>query len=383
MVPYLFLILAALGCDNHPVKVEILTIDQKTKTLDLRVATVKSVQNIGKLEGRATRLRGGISMELDYIEEVARWHRVGTPVAFNAIKSNGILYPADFNSLAMVSVYYNIEQAMLFFESIGMIPGELGRLDTYYWADVLEINYDDYGAITREKGSNNAFYLALSQDDRGFYVMPFDLQDTQSAVDRVPLSMNPGVVTHEFAHAVFQHLVYDALPNGGKDLLPTPYNYLWALNEGIADIFAIALTGDNDFITASISNPGVQRNAAEFIEYDEFLDDHVQRAGDSFKNPYEIGSFISATVYEIARRFQPLPPNGPTRPALRARKVVAKITYDTLAVLVNYGADNFVPADFFSIFLTHPLIGPGRRQIVCDVLAERFKIHYDEVEGCQ
>lgn len=377
----LIAIFSLLSCGEDSYDIEMLAYDFEADEIVTKVNTVKTLDDLGKLEGRATRLRGGLSIELDQISGMVRWNRVGTPVAFNALEIDNVYHPTDYNSLAMVSVYYNIEAIMLYMEALGMPKGKLGRIDTYYWADVTDIYSSGMGTVVKEKSTNNAFYLSLSQRDRGFYILPFDLSPKLlSQVDRVPLSMNPGVIAHEYSHAVFQELVLDSLPKGGVELAITPYNYLWALNEGIADIFAVASTGDTDFITASISDPTARRDALDVVEYKFSYDSNIRNKGTYFDDPYEIGQFFSATIYEIARRFQGLAPNGLTKADAPARREVARITYKALSALPKFGIHNFRPADFFTVFVSH--VGPGRHETVCQVLSERFQIHYTEVEGC-
>jgi len=374
---FIVLALWQLSCDETPYKVEILSYDPVTDEMVLKVETIHTLDDVGKLEGRATTLLGGVSIELDYLSGMVRWNRVGTPVAFNAIQADNVYYPVDFDSLAMVSVYHNIEQSMLFFESIGMPEGALGDLDTYYRADVLEIYSDDW--TQNEKSVDNAFYLPISETDRGFYILPFDL--SYALVDGVPLSMNPGVIAHEYSHAVFQNLIYDKMPPATTNQTTIYDNYLWALNEGIADIFAVALTGDPDFIKSSIQHRAVTRDASEVILYTTSFDENIMNTvwGESL-DPYEIGAFISATVYEMGRRFQGFAPNGSTIPGPAMRKAMARFTYNALFQLGAGTVKFFEPADFFSELMTQ--LAPAQKQIACDVLLERFAIHYDEVEGC-
>ena len=366
------------SCDDKPYKIEMLAYDPTTDEMVYKVNTVQTISNLGKLEGRATRIRGGVSIVLDYVNSEIRWKRVDTSVAFGAVKAGGVYYPTDFDSLAMVSVYYNIEQSMLFFETLGMPKGALGGLDTYYRAKVVEKS--DAFSIDEEESVDNAFYLSISETDRGFYILPFETDPQKALINGIPLSMNPGVITHEYSHAVFQELVYDKLPAYGEYMNDLNYNYLWALNEGIADIFAVALTSDPNFISASIRNRLVTRNASQAIVYTSRFDTNMIYATfDSF-DPYEIGSFYSAAVYEIARRMQGLPTNAGEVPEQPFRYAVAQRTYSAISRLAEQGAADFEPADFFSLYIAET--SPAETQIVCDVLRERFSIHYDEVDGC-
>lgn len=367
------------ACEAPRYDVEMLAYDPATDQMVLQVNTVETLDDINLLEGRATRIRGGVSVEI-HSDGTVKWKNKGNTVAFNAVKLDGVYYPADYDSLAMISVYYNIEQAMLFFESIGMPEGELGRLDTFYWADVL----DKFSSETEtELLVNNAMYMAVDAFDRGFYVVPFELN--QMDTPNIALSMNPGVIAHEYTHAVFQSLVNDRLP----DVLqfstfdPAYYqnsNYYYGLNEGVADMFAVAFTGDPDFMRPSINHAMIVRNANEKIIYNEWMDRNAAGRTVAEFNPYEIGAFISATIYEIARRINGLVADGNSVPDRASRLNVAEKTYNTLKILGESAIADFVPSDFFSIFLGQ--LASEEKTLACQVLQERFEIHYTEVEGC-
>lgn len=368
-----------LGCDESPYEIEMLAYDSQTDSMVYQVNTVTTIHDLDRLKGRATTMLGGLSFELDYVIGEIRWKRVGTPVAFNAQKTNNVYYPEDFDSLAMISIYYNIEQSMLYFESLGMEKGALGGLDTYYWADVLEIFPESNGVPQKE--INNAFFLMIDANDRGFYIEPFGDDVNGVEYNGIPFSMNPGVLMHEYSHAVFQTFVYDKLNVPSIDYIDAESrNYLYGLNEGIADVFAVALTGDPDFMRPSLSVIGVTRDASQRIVYTAKWDNDVAYKSEVDFDPYEIGAFVSATLYEIERRLQGLPPNGVGIPNEKIRRNVAYATFNALSILGEAGAENFILPDFFNAFTQ--LLTSVQQSIACQVLSERYTIHFTEIEVC-
>ncbi|MBN2340687.1 MAG: hypothetical protein JXX29_00925 [Deltaproteobacteria bacterium] len=367
----IFSSLLFIGCKESSYDIEMLAHDPETDSIVYKVNTVETLTDLHRLEGRATTVLGGLSIELDYQLQEVRWNEVGSSVAFNALKAGDVYYPEDYSSLAMISVYYGIERAMLFFESVGMEKNRLENLETYYFAEVISI--DELGQIEDEAAANNAFYMPIDENDRGFYILPFTIDVG------VPLSMNPGVLTHEYTHAVFQELILDNLTNGlaaGQ----VNDNYLYGLNEGLADVFAVALTGDPDYIRPSISDIQVTRNAAEIIEYKAVYDMDAESLGPLQFNPYVIGAFVSATLYEMERRFQGLPSNSTGIPGLAMRQEVATAAFSSMKALGDYGAEYFVLTDFFNQLLSQ--FSAARQPVACQVLAERYAIHYSELEVC-
>jgi len=373
----LIVLLSALlcACDGVGADVEILTYDQATDSYTFQIVTVETLTDIDRLEGRATALIGGTSMRLDYTEGMVKWDRVGRPVSFGAMKSDGVYYPEDFASLAMISTYYNIERAMRFFAILGLPEGDLGRLDTYYLADVVEIYADPFtGQVDEIRGRDNAFYLAVDERTRGFYILPLE------TIEHLPLAMNIGVIVHEYAHAVFQHLVYDRMADGGAGLNSTAYNYIYSLNEGVADIMAVMHTGDPDFMTHSLDDSWAARDASALILYRPSYDTNAMTYVDLSFDPYEIGAFISAAVYEATRRMDGLSPLEAGIPGETLRTDVAASVLDALRATGGEDLSDFTPALFFDRLISR--LDPDRAAHLCSVLRARYAIHYGDLAGC-
>lgn len=359
------------ACKESSYQVEMLAYDAEQDSLVYQVNTIETLYDINSLNGRATEMLGGTSIEIDYESNQVRWNRVGTPVAFNAVKSGDTYYPEDYNSLAMVSIYYAMEQAMKYFESIGMKSSTVGSIPTHFWANVLEIGllYSDQ----EQKSLDNAFYLAISQNERSFYILPFD------EINSIPLSMNPGVLTHEYSHAVFQAIIYDKVVGGEGELDIITSHYLYGLNEGIADIFAIALTGDPDFMRHSIDNVLVTRDARQTIKYTSSFETYI---GDTFRfDAYQIGAFVSAAIYDMERRTDGIASNEDEIPSIETRRSWAIAVYNTLFNIGERGPELFELPDFFNAL--NEQLNETELQIACEVLLQRYAMHYNEIVGCQ
>jgi len=158
----------------------------------------------------------------------------GSAVHVSYIESGGVLVPADFHSLNLVTSYYNFERAFGFFESIGSLTtAAFGTPEVYYFATFVQ--------ETEPEMDNAAFDPLLG----GFFILPFE------ALQQVPLALNTGVIGHEYTHRVFNYRLFDKAPlpapyyhwNTGTELSTPGYNLLRSVDEGIADLARCPLAG--------------------------------------------------------------------------------------------------------------------------------------------
>ncbi|MEZ4321209.1 MAG: hypothetical protein R3F61_27285 [Myxococcota bacterium] len=106
--------------------------------------------------------------------------------------------------------------------------------------------------------------------------------------DGLPLAANPGVIRHEFGHAIFQSVI------GGGVGVSTPAIALpevSALNEGFADMVATLSLDDPDFITPSIDLAGTR----------DVTGDHALPSEDPATNPYSRGTVYASFTWDVRR----------------------------------------------------------------------------------
>ncbi len=368
---YLFI----TGCSDASVDANIMMYDINTDSYHFDIATIETLSDINKLQGRATSLKGGTAMTLNYIKQNISWQHVGRPVAFGFSTKKNVIYSEDFGSLAMISTYYNIEQAMLFFENIGMPQGLTGTLDTYYHPDIKEVYSDPVtGEETVLPGFDNAFYLSISKNDRAFYVLPFKYITT------LPLSMNIGVITHEYTHSVFDILVLDKRGESTVASTGTSVNYLSALNEGLADTMAVAYTGDPDYMTHSIDDISITRDASKIIIYNYYYDLNAENNQGLFFDPYEIGAFVSSIFYALEQKIDKIDAGSKTIPKEQTRYNVAADVYKTIKNMGDTNTADFVLDDFLNLFTQ--TVTPQYKTYFCDILRDRYAINFVRITSC-
>jgi len=118
------------GCEpNKPAPVKVMALIQTNQgTFSPKEVSLESVGNVVELSGTAAKLIGGAVIVLNFndplisasggnlTEEQIRQLFVrnpGAPVQASYVEKNGVLWPADFHTWNMVSMYYNFEQAFI------------------------------------------------------------------------------------------------------------------------------------------------------------------------------------------------------------------------------------------------------------------------------
>jgi hypothetical protein len=237
--------LGLVGCGPNPKPARVMALVPDDQG-DLKPAQVElqTITDLTTLKGTAVEFIGGAEALIDSSDPVfqlsggpeadARRYASfmknrGMPVHANFIDKSGVLWPSDFHTWNMVTLFYNFERAYQYFEVISgeEPPTELQAMRVLYWADVR--------IDSTESLVDNALFLSLL---KSFAVVPF------KSLQKVPLAMNIAVIGHEMAHRVFN---YRALSDAGfhqalVNWQLAPFNLLKSIDEGFADFHAYGVT---------------------------------------------------------------------------------------------------------------------------------------------
>ena len=202
---------------------------------DRKVVRLETADDLIALNGSVAEVLGNAEFKID--EKMTSFDdlivKKGSSVKLDLKDIDGVLVPADFHSLNMVTAYYNFEKASLFFKDLGVNPNLFGKRKLYYFPKLT---------IAGEELKDNAMYVSALG---GFAVLPFDELQT------LPLAINMGVMGHEYTHAVIDYLVTGADPYSG---INSPafssneaVNVFSSLHEGLADFMGAAIACDGDY----------------------------------------------------------------------------------------------------------------------------------------
>ncbi|MCL2178323.1 MAG: hypothetical protein FWB81_02795 [Cystobacterineae bacterium] len=282
-----------------------------------------TIENISKLEGSIAHFIGGARMFVDAnnpkqatgnMEQYkkALFKNEGSGVRAQFIEKDGVLWPADFHSWAMVTAYWNLEQAFLYFNEIygKQNPEELLDLPVYYWLDTNALEPDK-----QESNTDNAFF---SGPLRMMAVLPFKSFQT------IPMSINLGVMAHEYAHFVLNARVYHLDPyspiytvgyDSENSLLVNmePQNILGSIDEGLADLHAYGVirkfdgNGMANFIAWSLDETPFSKELTRQRNFSQgshcmLPEWKTSLASTKFGMAYRIGSLFAASFYWAATK---------------------------------------------------------------------------------
>lgn len=226
-----------------PVKVMAI-VPNNMGTYDTKQVELTTPDSVIHMTGKLLTLIGGAQIEfnpsdpqLSSVTSEEQYSEVllknkGGSVRANFVDKSGVLWPSDFHSWGMTTTYYNFEQAFAYFQRIydGKSTDELKGVRVLYFAGYKDLS----NGVDVELRDNAIFYPPV----KAFVILPFE------KLQKVPLSLNLGVVGHEFAHLVFNKKVYGGagLPAPLLSWTLTPFNLLKSMDEGFADFHGYGLT---------------------------------------------------------------------------------------------------------------------------------------------
>lgn len=295
----------------------------KSNKLEQRAVELTNLTSVVHFTGPNFTLVGGAQVVIDpsdpslgsatddkQLEDVLMKNR-GNSVRASYLDKGGALVPTDFHTWGMTTTWYNFEHAFTYYQRAydGKPTDELKNTRILYWG-----SYRDYGTGMDKDLVDNAIYFSPV---KSFMVLPFE------KLQRVPLSLNLGVVGHEFAHLVFNKKAYKgaALPAPITSWTLAPFNLLKSMDEGIADFHGYRLTCDtkantpgcdSKFLALSfdMTKPDDARLIAERALDDDSkcMTSEMRNAFNNFQPNnflnagfhYKVGSLISTALYQAS-----------------------------------------------------------------------------------
>jgi len=316
----------AQGCApdaDAPVRVRALVLSTGGEYVPQEVE-LKTVTDPVKLTGSVLEMRGGGSIRFDVNDLLlqnayasnnpqaikrAVLKSEGDDVRVSYISRDGVLWPTDFHSWNLVTAYYGFEKAYEYFNVVANIPGaELGTSRAYYFPQFV----DTSGGDAKEQRDNAIFYSLVE----GFMILPFD------EFQKVPFSINAGVIAHEYAHWVFNRKTYQGaiypvpLMEWGAASSQPGVNILKSLDEGLADFHAWAATCESAFgcnprfISSSLEDDRTSA-ARDLSAPDRCMTTSLRQSmltasyGDFVANwpaggQYEVGAILASALFQAA-----------------------------------------------------------------------------------
>lgn len=192
----------------------------------------------------------------------------GSPIRLEYVVDDGVGVPLEQDGVILWSYYHSLSAFRQELEAAGVETDGVFPVPFAYQPSL--------GGILL---TSNAAYVA---DTVHLFVLLPD-----GGGDGIPLAANPGVIRHEFGHALFQYTI------GGGVGISTPAIALpevSSLNEGFADMVAALALDDPDFITPSIDLDGTRDLTGPHT---------LAGTDDPAENPYSRGTVYASFTWDV------------------------------------------------------------------------------------
>ncbi|MFY0521763.1 hypothetical protein ACN28I_00615 [Archangium gephyra] len=297
-----------------PMKVRALVLSSNGEYAPTEVE-LKTITDIVAMEGTVLKVIGSAHIRMDsqdpeanaaqtdeaYLRAVLK--DTGRPVtaSFNT-DTAGVLWPADFHTWNLVTTYYNLERAWEYFTTIAEVKqADLPQTMAYYFPSFVIADESD------EPVKDNALFFSPV---KGFLLLPFE------KIQKAPMALNASILTHEYAHLVFNRRVY-----GGRGV-PDPIRYwsldgntpglnvMKSLDEGLADFHAYVAScqtsyGCNTRVLATSEEGELEASRDLSKNWCMSRELYSQLYGGGFNSTfrgreYQVGTILASALYRAS-----------------------------------------------------------------------------------
>lgn len=307
---YFFVLFGLLSCKNdstsfndisYPYKIHVLTINPldnaqnvfESPSYLMTDVDFDSLTDLNHLDGLYFKLyRGGV-IEQNNNDLIIK-SRIDPRLNYKVI--DGVVVAKDYNTLAMLSSYYQFDFLASNLKKISGIQIEdivskYGKLEIFFEPKFTQ---STESFVYNEFPKENAAYLP--------YFHKFILF-SRSKTEYIPLSMNLQVIAHEFGHTIWDFAL-NREESSVCDRLNAEY-VLNGLNEGFADFFSYTFTGSTNILYNSLKVPllAEMRN----FSMTQFTYHHIINSSEILhkiceKNYYCIGTVFAKTLFQVQKK---------------------------------------------------------------------------------
>jgi hypothetical protein len=253
-----------------------------------------------------------------------------SPMHVTYAEDGNTLVATDYLGLVAITTYHHMDESHAYFRNLGL------------------------GSATADLPQQRVMFLPsisvagmpgpVVLNDNMAYVFQIDsfIVFSEEQLDEIPLAANHGVVNHEFSHSVLDFLTQDASGQPAEiryDWDSTSTNFWVSLHEGLADVHAVGITNDPNFIAASGRDLLVGRDVSEEHVASSGLLQDTQSSVESY-DPYPLGSVLAATFWTYSEELR----SGGTEEA-EARLQMARLAFNAVSTL-SLSSGGFHISDF-------------------------------------
>jgi hypothetical protein len=348
------LLCACAGDLASPFSAVAVTYDVNQKSFKLAQVRVNTLTSLRHLQGSAGQVKAGGAVRVSKsalragatVDSLRASFVTAQPAQVQIAWSvlNDIVYPENFDSLELLSDYYNLEKARTALANWGSttLPARLAVAH----ADIK----DDSGLSPLADGE--LYYTPLAT----FY-LPAATPRAQ-----IPASFNVGAVAHALAHEAVEEQIWKGAPLAAPELGPD-HDPLWnsarhiarSLAEGIADYLGVAVSEDPRWFDHSLQQ-GAATRALDTIRCSspDMLEALPADDAQTPYDPYPLGTVLAGALWESSQSGVQLSAKGvlAALPDLGQRALAAqgKLTIGAILDALVLNADPQRKADLCGLF---------------------------------
>ena len=297
------LLLGACGSDlASPFGAVAITYDVQKQAFKLAQVRVNTLTSLRHLKGTAGEVRAGGSVRVRRaavnaggatVASLRAAFIVAPPAQVEISWSvlNDIVYPENFDSLELLSAYYNLERARKTLADWGMTS--LAAKPVVAHARLV----DDAGLSPLPAGE--IYYPPLAT----FYLPAVTPQA------QVPASFNPGAVAHALGHEAVAEIIWGGAPVAAPDLGPahdpawnTSRHVALSMAEGIADYLGVAVSEDPRWFDHSLQQDAAVRALDQIrCSTPDMLQALPLDPAMAPYDPYPLGTVLAGALWESSQ----------------------------------------------------------------------------------
>lgn len=276
---------------SYPLKARILISTEAG--YQMQTVTFNTLINLEKMDGNLAKIIGNATLDINQEQEVLVganpdeiYLNIGEDVSLDYTVEDDVVHPLNFDSMAMLSMYYNFEKVIEYWrDNLDLDLEDFGKRRLFYDPDIAASSA--FGSVSGTIKLNAAFLPGV----RDFWFFK------TSPLEKIPFKMNMAILAHEFSHGIFDYVFAGAdasFYDSDSDLAKFQLN---GINEGIADYNAWMVTGRTSEFVESLEQFAKERIIPVSWNSQDLLDGGSQVCSGSY---YCKGSVLASALYEVA-----------------------------------------------------------------------------------
>ena len=288
-----FLMIISCSEEKIPSKVKAKIVAYNSSGLNYEVVEYKYLTDPLHMDGQIAAIRGGSIINADLTNtDVIHGNldkiflKKGSQVRIDYTVDNGVIHAENFDSLAMLTLYYNIEKIVDFWiEKYNFTFKQIPKFNIHYNPTIQK--KDNGITLSLTDRLNAAYFGGIGS------ILSFKT----SSLENLPFNMNPAILSHEFGHKIFDIVFAQEKFDVDSAKSEKALEQLSGINEGWSDYAAWLFVQRVDLFTQSLDVKLFKDRIVPVSWTSSKLLDNPEICDGKY---YCKGSILASALYELA-----------------------------------------------------------------------------------